>query len=82
MPVDDGRLGKAISESQLQNIADTRLDYRSGDLTVEAPGLGDNARDELPVDLSSFKVNFNNRPISVWNRGVVRLRVGSKRVTC
>jgi hypothetical protein len=80
MPVDDRRLGKVIGESELENVADTRLDYRSGDLTVEAPRFGGDTGCELPVHLSSLEVDLDNRPIRVWNRCLVRLLVGGQGV--
>jgi hypothetical protein len=81
VPMENSWLRKVIGESQLQDIANTHFDHRPGDLTVEAPRFGGDTRCELPVDLSSLEVDLDNAPIRVWYRGVVCLRVRSKRVT-
>jgi hypothetical protein len=57
MPVDYGRLGEPVGKPDLQHIPDLRLDRRTGDGAVEGPGSGENARAELPIDLSSLELD-------------------------
>src|SRR3712207_5114443 len=48
-----------------RRVADTGLDRRTRDLTVEAPGARHPTRSELPVDLAGFEIDLDDRAVGL-----------------
>ena len=80
MPVDGGRLWKAVGEAHLEYVANASLDDGAWDLPVVAPRTDEAAGGVLPVGLAGFEVDGNDRPTGVWLSRVIRPVVGSESV--
>ena len=60
VPMDRRRLGQAVSQADLEFVADFRLDQRARNLTVVSKAADFSALRELPLDLSRIKLDGNH----------------------
>jgi hypothetical protein len=79
--MDSCRLGKTVSESHIENVADPPLDRRTRDLAIESPGFECGSRSDRPIDLARLKINRNDGPADVRLGGRVSELVGLVRVS-
>ena len=80
VPVDGGRLWKAVGEAHLEYVPNAGLDDRAWDLPVVAPPADEAAGGILPLGLACFEIDGNDRPAGVWLSRVIRAAVGSESV--
>ena len=73
--MDRGRLAEPVRQANLQDVADLRLDRRTGDLAVETPRSRRAPRPELPVDLASLEIDGHDRSSRLGLGGFVRAKV-------
>ena len=78
--MDGRRLGQAVREAHLENVANPALDGWARDLAVEPPGLEGCSGSNGPIHLAGLEVYRDDGPAGVGARGVIRLAVCGARV--